>query len=81
MPVFWANTNLIFVHSDFALAEDQNNLLKEIDLMKQLGRHPNIVSIVACCTIGPKPCLIMDYCLHGDLRNYLRRLREKVSTI
>ncbi|KAI0219602.1 Tyrosine-protein kinase receptor torso [Lamellibrachia satsuma] len=58
-------------------AEDRANLQEEISLMKCLGRHQHVVSIIACCTQGPRPCLIMDYCRHGDLRNYLRRLREQ----
>ena len=47
--------------------------------MKGLGRHPNIVSMVACVTRGPHLCLVMDFCHHGDLRAYLRNLRQKVS--
>jgi len=58
--------------------EDRANLQKEISLMKSLGRHKHIVSIIACCSLGPTPCLVMDYCCHGDLSNYLRKLREKV---
>ncbi|CAH1785216.1 unnamed protein product, partial [Owenia fusiformis] len=66
---------------DGALEEDAQNLRSEIKLMKQLGRHKNIVSMVACCTTGPKVCLVMDYCPLGDLKNYLRRLREKYAPL
>ena len=56
-------------------------LLHEIGLMKSLGRHPNVVSIVASCTRPPSPLLVMDFCPFGDLRNYLRKLREKVNQL
>ena len=72
--------NLMPVISEFATAEDHANLQKEIALMKGLGRHRNIVSMVACVSRGPTICLVMDYCSHGDLRLYLRNLRKKVGT-
>ena len=46
--------------------------------MKGLGRHSNMVSMVACVSRGDSPCLVMDYCRQGDLRTYLRNLRQKV---
>ncbi|XP_013403024.1 uncharacterized protein LOC106168493 isoform X2 [Lingula anatina] len=61
----------------YAMEEESVSLLEEIDMMKHLGSHQNIVSMVACCTKGPKLCLVMDFCPHGDLRNYLRKIREK----
>ncbi|KAK6185405.1 hypothetical protein SNE40_007648 [Patella caerulea] len=62
-----------------ALPEERRNLLLEIDAMKQLGHHQNLISIIACCTTGPEICLIMDYCPLGDLRNYLRSFRQTPS--
>ncbi|CAH1794539.1 unnamed protein product [Owenia fusiformis] len=62
---------------DGASGEDRQNLLSEIELMKQLGRHNNVVSIVASCTIGPAVALVMDFCPYGDLKNHLKKLREK----
>ncbi|KAK2142942.1 hypothetical protein LSH36_895g01037 [Paralvinella palmiformis] len=47
--------------------------------MNLLGRHPNIVSMIACCTTTPNICLIMDYCSKGDLHRFLRKLREQYA--
>ena len=49
--------------------------------MKDLGHHPNILNMVACCTKGLNMGLVMDFCAQGDLRNYLQTLREKVSSV
>ncbi|CAH1783600.1 unnamed protein product [Owenia fusiformis] len=57
--------------------EDRSALIQEIEFLKQLGPHINIVSIVACCTKGRKVCLVLDYCKYGDLRDYLKTLREQ----
>ncbi|XP_069139743.1 LOW QUALITY PROTEIN: uncharacterized protein [Argopecten irradians] len=59
---------------------ERRNLLKEIEAMKQLGHHPNIVSIIGCCTKNDwQICLIMDYCPLGDLREYLHQLRPRTQ--
>ena len=67
-----------FVCPDYATSDERQCLLREISLMKDLGYHPNILSMIACCTQTPRTALIMDYCANGDLRNYLQQLREKV---
>ncbi|XP_045188637.2 angiopoietin-1 receptor-like isoform X2 [Mercenaria mercenaria] len=63
---------------DFYTGDESRNFLLEIQAMKNLGHYPYIVSIIGCCLTGPKLCLIMDYCALGDLRNYLRKYREKL---
>jgi len=60
---------------DFATPEDEMALLKEMQLMKQLGQHPCIVSMLGCCKTPSSVCIVMDYCSKGDLRGYLRKLR------
>ena len=57
------------------------DFLKEIKLMKRIGQHPHIVSLLACITTSPPYCLIVEYCMHGDLLNYLRKRRPKVDEI
>ncbi|KAK0054295.1 tyrosine-protein kinase receptor torso, partial [Biomphalaria pfeifferi] len=64
---------------EHATPEERRFLLLEIGTMKTLGIHPNLVSIVACITNSTRPCLIMEYCPLGDLRNYLRQHRLKVN--
>ncbi|XP_033756439.1 tyrosine-protein kinase receptor TYRO3-like [Pecten maximus] len=59
---------------------EKRSLLKEIEAMKQLGHHQNIVSIIGCCTKNNEQiCLIMDYCPLGDLRQYLHQLRPRTQ--
>ncbi|KAK3094343.1 hypothetical protein FSP39_000581, partial [Pinctada imbricata] len=66
---------------DFADRNEQRNLMSEIEAMKQLGNHPNIVSMIGYCTRGPELCLLMDYCPLGDLRKYLLSCRHKTVLI
>ena len=50
-------------------------LIEEIDLMSDLGIHPNVVNVLAVCTVGDPVYLIMDYFAHGDLLGFLRATR------
>ncbi|XP_052770383.1 ephrin type-A receptor 5-like isoform X1 [Mya arenaria] len=63
---------------DFYTGDESRSFVLEIQAMKNLGHHPYIVSIIGCCLTGPKLCLVMDFCSLGDLRNYLRKYREKL---
>ncbi|KAK8766941.1 hypothetical protein V5799_006277, partial [Amblyomma americanum] len=57
--------------------EERRNLLREIELLKLVGRHPNVVSLRAYCTVGPVLALVVEYCPLGDLRTYLNRKRKQ----
>ena len=59
----------------------EDDFLQEINLMKRIGRHKHIVSMLACITRSQPLCLIVEYCCHGDLLNYIRRGRHSVSRI
>ncbi|XP_070212642.1 platelet-derived growth factor receptor alpha-like [Littorina saxatilis] len=62
---------------EHATPDEHRNLMLEIEAMKQLGQHQNIVSIIACVTGSQRPCLVMHYCPLGDLRSFLRNNRLK----
>ena len=48
----------------------------EIEQMKLLGSHKNVVSMVGCCTIQEKMFLVIEYVPCGDLLTWLRRRRK-----
>ena len=50
----------------------------EIEQMKLLGSHKNVVSMVGCCTLEEKMFLVIEYVPCGDLLTWLRRRRKKV---
>ena len=57
---------------------DAVDFVEEIKLMKRIGQHPYIVSMLACVSKCQPLCLIVEYCGCGDLLNYLRRGRPNV---
>nr|CAD7592303.1 unnamed protein product [Timema genevievae] len=62
---------------DHPLEEDVQSFQEEIKMMKSVGRHPNIVSIIGCCTQVGKMRLIVEYCALGDLKKYLRNVSKR----
>lgn len=52
--------------------QQKKEFLDELELMKTMVPHPNIVGLIACCTKSDKPLIIVEYCSLGNLRDYLR---------
>ncbi|KAL1389254.1 hypothetical protein pipiens_012526 [Culex pipiens pipiens] len=58
-------------HSD----EDVEDLVHELEVMKMVGRHPNIVNLLGCCSKDGPLYVIVDYSAHGNLQSFLRKHR------
>ncbi|XP_065663107.1 mast/stem cell growth factor receptor Kit-like [Hydra vulgaris] len=54
-----------------------NDFYEEMNLMKEIGYHKNIVNLIGCSTIKKPLCLIVEYMEHGDLLNFLRKRRTQ----
>ena len=58
----------------------KEEFLHEIELMKLLGAHQNIVSLVGCCILQERKFLVIEYVPFGDLLQWLRRRRQSVRS-
>ncbi|XP_034943985.1 tyrosine-protein kinase receptor torso-like [Chelonus insularis] len=63
---------------DCPSAEEIRNFKQEISIMKSAGIHPNIVSLIGCCTSCQIPMLVVEYCSKGDLQSYLRNIWKDI---
>lgn len=63
---------------DNATDERRREFLAEIELMKKVGKHQNVLSFLGCWTITKPLLLITEYVAHGDLRQWLIRKRSQV---
>ena len=50
----------------------KEDLRREVALMKKIGKHPNIVSMIGACTLREPLALVMEYMPYGNLQNFLR---------
>jgi hypothetical protein len=49
------------------------DLFTEMEVMKAVGKHENIVNLLGCSYQDGKLLVIVDYALHGSLKNYLEK--------
>ncbi|XP_078363420.1 fibroblast growth factor receptor 2-like [Oculina patagonica] len=62
-----------------ASPDQKKDFLDEINLMKAVGSHKNIVSLIGCCIKSSPNFLVVEFASKGDLLSYLRELRIKVK--
>ena len=63
------------------LAETGSNdvLLAEIELMKKIGCHPHLLSLVACVTLTKPVCLLTELCIHGSVLSMIEMHRQSLT--
>lgn len=57
------------------------DFLNEIQMMKDIGYHRNIVSILGCSTLREPICLVVEHLANGDLLSYLRKIRQQILQV
>lgn len=57
--------------------DEVDEFLGEIQTMKNVGYHENVVTLLGCCTIKEPLMTVMEYVGNGDLLQYLRKIRKK----
>ena len=74
---------VLYIHfiifSDSTDKEARDQLLEEIELMKSIGSHRNVVSMLGFWVSSEPIFLLLEYLPHGDLLNWLRRKRNQVQ--
>lgn len=55
-----------------------SDLISEMETMKEIGSHKNIVNFLGACTVQGPLFLIVEYCPHGNLRDFLRDSRPSL---
>jgi len=59
--------------------EAKDQLLEEIELMKSIGSHRNVVNMLGCWVKSDPIFLLLEYVPYGDLQHWLRKKRIQVS--
>ncbi|VDO65967.1 unnamed protein product [Haemonchus placei] len=63
----------------YASDSARSEFMHEIELMKNLGFHDNIVSMLGCITSVNKSCLVMEYCANRDLLRFLKQRKTELE--
>ncbi|XP_069126911.1 proto-oncogene tyrosine-protein kinase receptor Ret-like isoform X1 [Argopecten irradians] len=59
-----------------ASEKDKTDFINELNILKKVGHHPNVVCLVGACHIQGTMYVAMEYAKNGDLRSYLRKIRK-----
>jgi fibroblast growth factor receptor 2 len=60
--------------------EDVKDLVCEMEVMKMIGVHINIINLLGCCSQDGPLYVIVEYAPHGNLRDFLRKHRPTAYT-
>ncbi|XP_036606684.1 fibroblast growth factor receptor 4 [Trichosurus vulpecula] len=70
-----AATVAIKMLKDNASDKDLADLISEMEMMKLIGRHKNIINLLGVCTQEGPLFVIVEFAAKGNLREYLRARR------
>ncbi|CAH1801934.1 unnamed protein product, partial [Owenia fusiformis] len=62
---------------DNASDDDHQSLLRELDLMKQLPRHDNVIELLGFSKYNEHTMILVEHLALGDLHSYLRANKAK----
>ncbi|XP_078449177.1 fibroblast growth factor receptor 2 isoform X1 [Lampetra fluviatilis] len=60
---------------DDATDKELSDLVSEMEVMKMIGKHKNIINLLGACTQDGPLYVIVEYASKGNLREYLRARR------
>ncbi|KAK8380451.1 hypothetical protein O3P69_016794 [Scylla paramamosain] len=58
---------------------ERKDLVQELKVLKSLGQHPNVLSMLACCTEKDPLFIVLEYMVIGKLQSHLRSSRADTS--
>ncbi|XP_011193707.1 fibroblast growth factor receptor homolog 1 [Zeugodacus cucurbitae] len=54
---------------------DMASLVREMEVMKMIGKHINIINLLGCCTQNGPLWVIVEFAPHGNLKDFLKKNR------
>ncbi|KAE8628898.1 hypothetical protein XENTR_v10000279 [Xenopus tropicalis] len=60
---------------DDATDKDLSDLVSEMEMMKMIGKHKNIINLLGACTQDGPLYVLVEYASKGNLREYLKARR------
>uniref|UniRef100_A0A914QSN5 Protein kinase domain-containing protein n=1 Tax=Panagrolaimus davidi TaxID=227884 RepID=A0A914QSN5_9BILA len=59
----------------------EKNFLNEIQMMKQINGHKNIVKMIGCITVGDRICLVFEFCPYRDFLQYSKTKQTELVSV
>ncbi|ELT91659.1 hypothetical protein CAPTEDRAFT_166775 [Capitella teleta] len=68
----------LFQCIDGSTDRELTDLVQELEVMKLIGCHTNIINLLGCCTQGGPLYVIVEFAPNGNLRDFLRSRRPTI---
>ena len=52
---------------------DMTSLVREMEVMKMIGKHINIINLLGCCSQDGPLYVIVEFAPHGNLKDFLKK--------
>ncbi|XP_076461988.1 fibroblast growth factor receptor 2-like [Babylonia areolata] len=62
-----------------ATDREMMDLIREMEMMKVIGKHKNIINLLGCCTQRGPLYVVVEFAPHGNLRDFLKAHRPMGS--
>ena len=66
-------------YPEMATNSEKRSLQVEIDMLRELGCHRHLVSMLAWCLQGDQLAIVLEYVPGGNLQEFLRSQRRNVK--
>lgn len=75
VPLKTVKTTIMFYFPEGHTDAEMMALVSEMEMMKMIGKHVNIINLLGCCTQDGPLYVIVEYSPNGNLREFLRNHR------
>lgn len=62
----------LFIHIEGHTDTEMMDLVSEMEMMKMIGKHVNIINLLGACTQNGPLYVVVEFAPHGNLRDFLR---------
>ena len=71
---------ICYDYKDCYSREDGICLISELEIMKNIGQHDNIIKLFGLCKLNGPVSIVMEYAENGNLRDFLRNCKIARNT-
>lgn len=58
--------------------DDVKDLVCEMEIMKTIGQHVNIINLLGCCSQDGPLLVMVEYAMHGNLKDFLEQQKSSI---
>ncbi|XP_073831739.1 fibroblast growth factor receptor homolog 2-like [Musca autumnalis] len=60
---------------------DVASLVAEMEVMKMIGKHINIINLLGCCTQNGPLWVVVEFARHGNLKDFLKKNQPNLTNM